>query len=451
MASLPLPPRAQGGLSALVALGFQGIGLAALLGCLAVVILSPGVLSGDPYRMEVLALGVLALAGFAASFVFGSFYAVSSLLSGAGLWSRPLALLHLLLHSLGLSLLTLGLGGLNFLDQPFLPMGTGAILILAGMLLLLLNLVATASQRNRWEPAQITVLFSLFWLGMAAVLGLALFIHIRYPLFREDPVRLLETYATLGVVGFLWLGLLGASLKLLEMFCVGQLRSSSLSWAGCLLINAGLFFLVAMPQRLPWNAYAIPAGLGFLGSMAFLVDMLRLVTGNRALWNPGLAAALLGLLSGVLTLGGLLWSMTSPDQTGETLPADLRAQVRTFLVLVLFGAVALVSLGFGTRLIPFLIWRIRCLPLVRQPSLPAVSDWIDLRSLPAFALCLLLSLGYLAAGQWLDHPAGAQLGMVCLLTGIFWFLFSLRVALQAFFLGVEPASPTPHLPASLSS
>ncbi len=443
------PIRKKGMMSAMVALGFYIVGMLCLLACLAVLAVFPRVLSGDPYRLEVIALAALAIPGFAGSSIFGTFYAVSSLLSGSSLWSRPLAVVHLALHVMGMCGMILALGGMPFLEQPFLGIGAGAVLQLLGVLLLLVNLIVTTSQLNRWEPEQITVMLALFWLGIAALLGLGLFAHIRYPIFQETPLRLMEVYAHLSLAGFLWLGMLGTSLKLFGIFLVGGPKPGGLSWTGCAVINVALMAMAVLPLSFPWTAHAIPAGMIFAGSLLYLADIRRIAVRAKEGWTPGLTVALAGLAAGILLIGWVAGILAGWLGSGTLEGEILRKQARAYVSLAILGTVLMISLGMGTRLVPFLVWRLRCLPLATDGAAPTVNELADTRGSLVFPLCLIAGWTYLAAGQWAGQAVATQLGVLCLLVGIGWFFAVIRPAAEVFLFGAMREAGKNDSPASV--
>ncbi|MCC5838902.1 MAG: hypothetical protein JJT96_02170 [Opitutales bacterium] len=430
--------RDRGQTSAVTALGFLGISGVCLVTCLGILLGFPEVLAGDPLRTEVLALAALAVPGFVASFVFGTFYAVASLLSGSGLWSRPLALLHLATHALGMGWLVAAYGGMPFFEQPYLGIAIGGGIILAGVAMLVVNLMLTAARHNRWEPAQLTVVASLFWLLLAGGAALA---RVLEPHLAWLPAQLraqMEGFILLGLAGFLWLGLLGAVLKLVSMFAVGDRAPGALSWTGLVFINGVFFALVPLIA----SYFAPPLGLVaagvFLGSLGYFADLARLLATARKRADAGLMTALAGIVAG---LALLLWFTLGQPHLSGAEAAIVLETARVATVWMIFATVTLVALGLGLRLLPFLVWRIRCAPWMGQQGVPTPAELERPGSRLPVAVCLLTGAGYLLAGQMAEHPAGTQLGVLCLLVGAGWFAHAIAPAVSLFVLGPQPPKP----------
>lgn len=424
--------------SAVTALGFLGISGACLLTCLGILFGFPEVLAGDPLRTEVLALAALAVPGFVASFVFGTFYAVASLLSGNGLWSRPLALLHLATHALGMGWLVAAYGGMPFFERPYLGIAIGGAIILAGVVMLVVNLMLTAARHNRWEPAQLTVVASLFWLLLTGGAALARVLEPHLPWLPAQLRAQMEAFILLGLAGFLWLGLLGAVLKLVSMFTVGDRAPGALSWTGLLFIHLVLFALVPVITSYFTPPLGFVAAGIFLGSLAYFADLARLLATARKRPDAGVMTALAGIAAGMALL---LWIALGQPVFAEAEATNAFAAARLATVWMIFGTVTLVALGLGLRLLPFLVWRIRCAPWVGHRGVPSPAELERPGSRLPVAVCLLVGAIYILAGQMAGHPAGTQLGVLCLLVGAGWFIHAIGPAVSVFVLGLQPPQP----------
>lgn len=434
---------------ALVALGFYLLGLACLITLLGIVITIPTVLTGDPYRPEVLALAVLAVSGFIASCLFAVLYSVSSLLSGAPLWSRGLANWHLALHAFGLGLMVAAFAGREFLQQPFTGVIAGGACVLLGMLLLALNLIVTASRENRWQPAQLTVLSAIFWLLIAVSMGLAMVFTDMLPRFGGDPIRILEIQAHVGMAGFFWLGLLGCSLILLSMFVVGDHAAGWASWTGCVLLNLILLVMVPIILASREPPVALLAGAILAASCFYLIDIIAILSSGKR--GPGSVslAILASLLSGMVLIGWMSAGM-QPANPAATELLPLRESARIYFGLAVFGTFVLFVLGSASRLIPFLVWRLRCLPWLGTPGLPEPAQLFNRASLFPMLICALAGAGYFAAGQIHNQSAGMQIGALCLLVATGWLLHAVLPAMRAFLLGIAPATNLPSTQPSTS-
>lgn len=90
------------------------------------------------------------------------------------------------------------------------------------------------------------------------------------------------------------------------------------------------------------------------------------------------------------------------------------------------------------KTVPFLVWRIRCLPLMLDYNQPGTREMVDKRSSWITVLLLLLGSFYLGAGSRLSDPAIIQLGLLSLLVAGVWMLHALWPAIAVFVLGITP-------------
>jgi len=421
-----------------VALGFFVIGFLCLVASLGILLIHPQITGGDPYRIEALGFGALVSFGFVGSFVFGAAYMISPVMASSSLFSDRLALLHLLLHGLGLGWLVVVFGGMNFMHNPQAGMLAGIGLLLVGAGLHILDLLLTASRYNRWEPEQLTLMTALFWLGITSILGMAILLSPLFPLVWHDPIDLLEAHAPLALVGFLWLSLLGFSLKLFNMFLISEKSAGLLSWAGWALVNIALMGFVPILLMAQGRGLTVAMVLLSIGSLCYLADIVRLWSAARRPMDWALTGSFVGLLTGFTLFAWVVAGMPFPALEGSGF--GVRENTRIFFVIGIFGTFTLTMLGLALRLVPFLIWQLRCAPLAGKRKVPEPRDLITRGASLAMMICLIAAWGYLAAGQWVQSPIGAQLGAVCLFCGLLWFLWILLPALKIFVYGIDPES-----------
>lgn len=419
-----------------VALGFFVIGILCLIASLGILFIHPQITSGEPYRTEVVAFAALVSFGFVGSFVFGAAYVISPVMSENRLFSERLAIIHLLLHGVGIGWLVVTYGGMQFLENPKFGFFSGIGLLLVGALIHIFNLIATASRLNQWEPEQLTLMAALFWLGITAVLGISLLLAHWMPTALYAPIVLLKAHAPLGMVGFLWLSLLGFSLKLFNLFLVSGKTAGVLSWIGWSSVNAALMISVPVLLMKSGTGVTISMALLCIGSFCYLGDIVRLWLAAQRPTDWALTGSFIGLLSGFLLLAWVLLGMPFPG--GEGNPSVIREVAFVFFIVGIFGSFTLTMLGLSMRLIPLLVWQLRCASLTGSDAPSEPADLIGHGAGIGLMICLVAAWIYLAAGQWTQSVVGAQLGAVCLFCGLYWFLWSLRPAFKAFVFGIPP-------------
>lgn len=409
---------------------FVSVGVLAFLAVLIALWNQPGLLLGDPYRPAALLLAHGVAVGFAASVLFGASYLILPVMAATPLWSVRLGWLHAGTHLIGVALLALSLAGMAWL-HPFY----GLAVLSIGYIAFSGNLMLTASRLNRWDPALLTVFFALCWLALVAGLSLWLIFEQAAGDPRPYTAALLEGQALVALVGFFWLFLLGAALKILSMFLVSKMLPGPWTWLGLVLLNAALFW-IPLGTMLRFEV-TLPAGLLILaGSLCYGVDYLRLAWGSKRMWSGDLLTATAALLLGVPLIA---WAVAGMPLFVDVETLLWQEQARAYFAMGLLGCMALATFGLGMRVVPFLVWQIRFLPLVGREPVPAAESLIRMPARSAVFVCQLLGWMYLAAGQLWQNPVGTQLAVVCFVVGTLWAFVAILPALKC--LLRKPAKP----------
>lgn len=413
--------------AAKVSIGFFVYGFLSLLTGLTLLLLDPEIVLGDPYRAEVLALAHLLVLGWVSSVIFGAAYMILPVMAATPLWSRKLAWGHWLLHAIGLPWMVI-----SFWVWDFAEVGHGGSVVFIGIVFFAINLISTSSRFNRWEPAHATLLSALFWLLVTAGIGLFMLANKYIPMTTLDPQWLVGVHAHMGLLGFFWLILLGAGLKLVPMFMVSSRTPGWASWAGWVMINTALLLMLPMDLAGRSAGFQWLVWMMAVGSLLYAWDLARMIFASRRKFDWGLATAGCGLLTAGLIF---IWLLAgSPGWQGEE-GNIVREQARTYFVLSILGVFTLGIFGMAGRIIPFLVWQIRLAPLVGHQPLPTVRELVRPYGQVAVFISMATAWAYLAAGQLTGQPAGIQIGAMLFLIGFVWFAYNLEPAFRVMICG----------------
>ena len=346
----PARPRAPVGGIPLVAgarlpLAFIAAGLAAFAGTAATLAAAPEVL-GYPYLHPTLvALAHLALPGFLLSVCFGAVYQLMPVVLGPPL-RLPLAAAwsHLALHLAGTALLVTG-----FARGHFALAGGGGALVAAGTAIFAAAVFRTFAAAERRDAIAWSFPLSAGWLALTVAVGVALAVNRRTPFLPWPVTDLLRAHAHLGLAGFFVTLLQGATLQLVPMFTLAELRRPRLVAAGLALAQAGLAGLVpalALDARPATIGAAALLAAGLACSGTALVATVR--SRRRRDLEPGVRAFLFGLaLLGAAAAGGLALAV---------LPEALPQAATVYGLAVVAGGLALAIAGMLGKIVPFLVW-----------------------------------------------------------------------------------------------
>lgn len=395
-----------------------GLSFAILLGLLG---FSPGHLMPGAEQAQPLWPAQLVAGGLVGSVLFGASYLILPVLAATSLWSVRLGWLHGLLHVGGCLLLILSTAAVVDLHAVW-----GYAVISAGLVAYAVNLWLTAARFNRWDPAQLTLVVAVCWLGLVGLFSLWLFVDYSLVDGRLFTPERMQLQALMGLIGFFWLFLLGAALKMGAMFLVSKREPGAFSWTGLILLNLALLLIVPLTS-LPAGDFNFLLGILILaGSIAYLIDLLRLAIGSDRMFAGDLAVAATGLMLAFAVLGRVVFRLGpwSPAAAG-----GMFELARTYFILVVTGAFILIAQGLAMRILPFLVWQLRFLPLAGKETVPAAEELIRPHGRWMAAVCLIAGWLYLAAGQGWGEAAGFQIAAVCFAVGTVWTLYTVAPAL----------------------
>ncbi len=416
---------------------FFGIGLCSLLGGMLAVLLNPEILlaaavtDGVPEIGESApVIGSLLVIGGVSSFIFGAAYVLLPLVAATAIWSRKLVWLHLAVHGCGVVWMTFGL-----VAADRTAVENGGFFVLIGIVAFVLNLIATASRFNRWEPAQLTLVAAIFWLVVSSLAGVAYLLAEIVPLtdvLAMSREELVVAHVAVYVGGFLWMAFLGAGVKIMTMFGVSQRHPGVLAWVGLCLTNLAVFLVI--PGLIVFGgAIQQPlAALALIGGMCYLAEAVRLFGSSRQVVDAGHWTVLGGYFSGLVLLFWIVCGLPGLTEGG----LDSWQAAGACVLLAVLGPFLFAIFGAGTRMIPFLVWQLRCLPqLVRGSegagfAVPEVSQLCHGVARIVILVCLVMGWGYMGAGFVGREVAGFQLGMVSLLIAFGFFVYAISPALR---------------------
>jgi len=261
--------------------------------------------AGAPaFQPLLLGLAHTAVLGWLLPTALGALHRMAPLLLGATIPSERASWVAFGLYGIG----ALGLTGHLWTFSLGWGLPFSAVTLAAAILLYVGNLsVALVRGRARSGPSGAFVGAALAWLSVTALLGAALAWNLWSPFLRSDHTQWLKAHAHAGGLGFFGLLVMGAAMRLLEMFLVSSgapLGASRAAWAAT---NAALASLVlgftgAGPAGLvPLGAVLASAGVACFLAQARSIHARRL--SRRADHALKHTAASLGWLAAAAGVG----------------------------------------------------------------------------------------------------------------------------------------------------
>lgn len=305
--------------------------------------------------------------GWGTMIVMGSVYQLIPVLAEQALYSEKLAVASFVFTATGIPLLSYGFYTFNM----GAIMQWGAILVNAGLLLFLWNVVATAGKKDFKEIHSSFIVSAVIWLQLTALIGLLLVFNFTHNIFTKDSLYYLSFHAHLGIAGWFLLLVTGVSSRLIPMFLISKYTNNNLLWQVFYLIQSALIiFIILFLCRVNNYFFYIPAALVIIAlirlgkflKLSYQKRLRKRVDGPVRLSVTAIALMALPLLAILIILTGVL-----SDK-------NMATAIINYGFLIFFGWVTLIILGMTFKTLPFIIWNEQFRNYTGSRALPQPGD-----------------------------------------------------------------------------
>jgi hypothetical protein len=386
-------------------------------GSLGLVVVAPDLAAGRYLLPQVVAVTHLLTLGWITTSMLGAFYQLYPVVLGTPMRWHALGHGSLALYAPGLLLFA---GGLQAGWTGV--MLVGAALFSAGLLLFLVNAVASLARAPVRDLTWVALAAAFAFLLVTVVLGASLAGNLRWFYLGANRLQALGVHMHVALGGWVLLVVVTVGRKLLPMFLLSHDCEDRPGRAAAVLLATGATVLTLF-HHVPGGAVMWVAGaLLAAGAVAFLAQVaLYLRHSHRPGLDAGLRLAAAGMvfLAASVVLGG--WSLA----TGF---AGARLTTAYGAALVVGTFTPFVA-GHYYKILPFLVWNHRYAALVGSGRrVPKVADLYDMRAANAAALLLTAGAALLVACILAGWAAGARAAAVVFAAGAMievWQMISL--------------------------
>lgn len=338
--------------------------------------------------------------GWLTTSILGALYQFLPVALGVPIRSQRWAHISFWLYAPGLALF---IGGL----VRYYPgvMLTGAALFGTGLLIFLVNLVATlVSARERgltwWSLAGASLA-----LAATIAIGVTLAANLHWGFLGQHRFLAVGVHLHLALAGWIFLVVVGVAQRLLPMFLLSHGAPEWPGRAAAILTASGVLGLMLLHHVIPMSAITLPSLMIGAGVVTFIWQA-RLYFRHRVkrALDPGLRLA--GGAVGFLALGVALAPIALTR--GLASPTLLVA----YLTAVIVGGFSLFVVAHYYKIVPFLVWYHRFGPLAGKRPVPKVAELYDARLATVAATLLALGTLGLVVAILATSPAGARVAAV---------------------------------------
>jgi len=381
------------------------------------IIIADSNLLGSYFDNKVIAITHMAVLGWAVMIVFGALYQLIPVVFETSLYSEKLAKFTFWLS--GFSVL--------FLSYSFWIGAYTSLLIYASLsmfislLLFIVNVFLSYKNSKLKNTSSKLVITAVFWLAITELIGTLIAFNFKYYFLSEIHLHYLKIHATIGLIGWFLLLIIGVGSTLIPMFLVShELNDKKLKYA-YYFINSGLMALSVNWFFIHQNSldvlFWLSIVIGILFFLSFVYDSYK--KRMRKVLDIGMKHTMLSVMS--VTLPIVLSLIIT---IGFGMEQALMYRVITLYGFsVIFGFITTLILGQTYKTLPFVIWLDKYKSLVGKTKTPMPRELYSekIASIHFYIYFLFISsmiLGIIFNKIWLIRIGSYLLLMVAVLYNI---------------------------------
>lgn len=381
------------------------------------IIMADSNLLGSYFDNKIVAITHMAVLGWAIMIVFGALYQLIPVVFETSLYSEKLAKF------------TFGLSGFSvlFLTYSFWIGAYTSLLIYASLLmfisllLFIINVFLSYKNSKLKNTSSKFVITAVFWLAITELIGTLIAFNFKFNFLSEIHLHYLKIHATIGLIGWFLLLIIGVGSTLIPMFLVSHELNDNKLKRAFYLINFGLialsinWFFIHQNSLNPLFWLSIVIGVLFF--VSFIYDSYK--KRMRKKLDIGMKHTMLSIASVVLPI-----VLSLIITVGFGLEQTLIYRVTTLYGFsIIFGFITTLILGQTYKTLPFVIWLDKYKSLVGKTKTPLPRELYSekIASIHFYIYLLFISsmiLGMFFDEIWLIRIGGYLLLMVAVLYNI---------------------------------
>lgn len=339
-------------------------GAVSLLILSVMIIMADTALLGPYFESKIIAITHMAVLGWAIMIVFGALYQLVPVVFETSLFSEKLAKATFYLSGISVLFLTYSFWIADY--YTLLPIA--ASLMFVSLLFFVINIVLSYKNSKKKNISSRFVITAVVWLSVTELVGTLIAFNFRYNFFTEAHLHYLKIHATLGLIGWFLMLIIGVGSILIPMFLIShQLDNKKLEKA-YYLINIGLFaiagnwFFIHFDQINPLFWLSIAIGIFFF--LSFVHDSYK--KRLRKVLDIGMKHTIIAIFSIISPIIASLIILIGFQLESTIL---LRATI-IYGFTIIFGLITTLILGQTYKTLPFVIWLEKYQALVGKIKTP---------------------------------------------------------------------------------
>ena len=316
------------------------------------------------FNTKLIAITHMAILGWATMIIFGALYQLIPVVFETALFSEKLAKFTFWMAAFSVLFLSYSFWVASF--SMLLPYASVCMFI--SLLLFVINVLLSyrKSEIKNWSSK--FVIAAIIWLLLTELLGTLIALNFKFNFFSETHIHYLKIHATIGLVGWFLMLIIGVGSTLIPMFLISHQLNFKKLKTSFYLINTGLLG-IAINWFLINNSILIGVcwvfvAVGVLFFVSFIYDSYK--KRMRKKLDVGMRYSMLAIASILIPI-----VISSVLIFGFNVEFDLLSRVVVFYGFsILFGFITTLILGQTYKTLPFIIWLEKYKKLVGKTKTP---------------------------------------------------------------------------------
>lgn len=327
-------------------------------------ILADNILLEAYFSTKIVAITHMAVLGWAVMIVFGALYQLIPVVFETSLYSENLAKFTFWFSGVSVLFLTYSF----WIGSYTKLLSFTALMMFISLLLFVINVLLSYKNSKKKNISSKFVITAVIWLAITEFIGTLIAFNFKYNFLSESHLHYLKIHATIGLMGWFLLLIIGVSSILIPMFLVSHQLNDSKLKKSYYLINIGLlalsinWFFVHQTNINPLFWLSIIVGILFFFSFVYDAYKNRI----RKVLDIGMQHTMISISSVILPI---IISLVIMIGFGIDQPLLLRATT-LYGFTIIFGFITTLILGQTYKTLPFVIWLEKYKGLVGKTKTP---------------------------------------------------------------------------------
>lgn len=316
------------------------------------------------FNTKLVAITHMAILGWATMIVFGALYQLIPVVFETALFSEKLAKFTFWMAAFSVVFLSYSFWVASFVI--LLPYAS--VCMFVSLLLFVINVLVSYSKSEIKNWSSKFVIAAIIWLLLTELLGTLIALNFKFNFLSEAHIHYLKIHATIGLIGWFLLLIIGVGSTLIPMFLISHQLNFKKLKASFYLINTGLlsiainWFLINNLILLAFCWVLVASGVLFF--VSFIYDSYK--KRMRKKLDVGMQYSMLAIASVLLPI-----IISSVIILGFNVEFELLSRIIVFYgFTILFGFITTLILGQTYKTLPFIIWLDKYKKLVGKTKTP---------------------------------------------------------------------------------